>query len=122
MFALIADLMRGWGLPWSGAGFLIVAALLLFIILRVSLYLFLYFSYLLVCAIRWANLQPPGLIYAAEIGIYRIRARLKAVLWLSFLLVGAWTWLYLDRANLESERLVGIERKITSVVTTWVGS
>lgn len=122
MFALIADLVRGWGLPWSGAGFLIIAAMVIFVILRITLFLTLYLSYLLVCAIRWANYQLPGLIYTAEVGIYRLRERLKAALWISFILVGAWTWLYLDRASLEGEHLVGLERRVTSVVATWVGS
>ena len=122
MFALIADLVRGWGLPWSGAGFLIIGAIIIFVFLRVTLYLTLYLSYLLVCSIRWANCQLPGLIYSAEDGVYHLRERLKAALWVSFILVGAWTWLYLDRAKLEGEHLIGLERKVTAVVANWVGS
>jgi hypothetical protein len=122
MFALIADLVRGWGLPWSGAGFLIIGAIIIFVFLRVTLYLTLYLSYLLVCSIRWANCQLPGLIYSAEVGVYQLRERLKAALWVSFILVGAWTWLYLDRTKLEGEHLIGLERKVTAVVANWVGS
>ena len=121
MFALIAELVRGWGLPWSGAGFLIIVAIALYFGLRVVLHVILYLSYLLVCVIRRANRQLPGLIYDAETAIDWLRGRLKAALWILFIVVGGWTWLYLHRATLEGEHLSGLERKVTSLVANWVG-
>jgi len=120
MFELIADLVRGMGLPWNGAAYLVIVAVVLFVVLKTCLKAALFCSYLLVYSLRRAKKELPGAIYAAEAVMHNVLTRLKAGLWIWIALVFGWMGLFLARGSLEGEKLVALERNVTTVVAGWV--
>jgi hypothetical protein len=120
MFELIGDLVRGMGLPWSGAAYLVIVALILFFVSKIALNVALYSSYMLVFSLRRANVRPPAVIYAAETVMYNLLRRLRTGLWLMIALVVGWVCLYLARGSLDGEKVVALERHVTAVVASWV--
>lgn len=122
MFDFVADLVRGWGMPWNAIAFGIILGLFLFIAGRIILYVLLYLSYILVSSVRLAKLAPPAAIYVLEYFVDELRNRLLLFLFVWLVILGGWLWLFSERDTLKAQSLIGLERRMTGIAYSWIAS